>query len=133
MNIRPSCFGLTFGIFDKSTTENQVALIEEDGGKVSPSDQEDIKLEVEDINKYIDSVNIKFNFLEKNGLNLNKDYYAEMIKSRNLAKDNYTPINEPQKLEEKYQKVIDLLPYASDKFLEDIYRKLKSMKDIQSL
>ena len=70
---------------------------------------------------------------EEKGILLDENYYADMIKKRNLAKDNYVPIQEPQKLEEKYQKVIDLLPYSSDKFLEDIYKKLKAMKDIQTL
>lgn len=70
---------------------------------------------------------------EEKGILLDSDYYADMIKKRNLAKDNYVPIQEPQKLEEKYQKICDLLPYASDKFLDDIHSKLKSMKDIQSL
>ncbi len=70
---------------------------------------------------------------EEKGILLDKHYYAEMIKKRNLAKDNYIPIQETPKLEEKYQKVVDLLPYASDKFLEDIYKKLKTTKEIQSI
>jgi len=70
---------------------------------------------------------------EEKGILLDNNYYADMIKKRNLAKDNYVPMQEPQILEEKYKKICDLLPYASDKFLEDIHSKLKSMKDIQSL
>jgi len=70
---------------------------------------------------------------EEKGVLLNSDYYVEMIKKRNLAKDNYIPIDNPIKLEEKYQKVCDLLPYASDRFLEDIYNKLKALKELQTL
>jgi len=70
---------------------------------------------------------------EEKGILLNEKYYAEMIKRRNLAKDNYTPVMEPKKLPKKHQDILDLLPYASDRFLEDIYQKLKRLKEIQSL
>ena len=57
----------------------------------------------------------------------------ENIKRRNLAKKNYTPPKEVKELPKKYQAIVDLLPYASDKFLEDIYKKLKTMKEIQTI
>lgn len=125
LNIKPSCFGLTYNVFDRLSHDNEIAYIEEN--------KEDFHEDVESLNKYIDSVNTNLKLLEKNGLDVNKDYYAEMIKKRNLAKENYVPVQEPKKLDEKYQRVVELLPYASDTFLNELYKKLKAIKELQTL
>ena len=75
----------------------------------------------------------KIKKMEEIGLFLDKSYYASIIKRRNQQIKTYTPNQEIKELPKKYQAIVDLLPYASDKFLEDIYKKLKTMKEIQTI
>lgn len=109
LKIKPSSFDLTIGHVD---IEN-ISYFEDNS---NTSDIQKELLEIEQIGLFID-----------------KDYYAKVIKTRNQQIKNYTPMQKTQKLEPKYQKVIDLLPYASDKFLNDIHGKLKAMKELQTL
>jgi len=71
--------------------------------------------------------------MEEKGVKFDTEYYAQNIKRRNLAKSTYTPEKEVKELPQKYQDIVDLLPYASDKFLNDIHNKLKTIKELQTL
>jgi transcriptional regulator with XRE-family HTH domain len=71
--------------------------------------------------------------MEEKGVKFDTEYYAQNIKKRNLAKSTYTPEKEVKELPQKYQDIVDLLPYASDQFLNDIYKKLKTIKELQTL
>ena len=129
LNIKPSCVGLVLP---------SIELIEKNTERLENN------LDEETVNEYLSQnkewheerkalLDKRITVLEEKGINLNKEYYAKNIKQRNLAKKNYTPVKEVKELPKKLQDVVDLLPYASDKFLEDIKTKLKAMKDIQTL
>jgi len=85
---------------------------------------------------------IKENFIKlENSINeLDINYYAKIIKKRNEEIKNYTPDYELKEVDisslndnPKHKKIIELLPYASDKFLDTIYHKLEQTKAIQQL
>ena len=94
---------------------------------------EKIKEKYEKHNNFAKPLNERLRIMEEKGINLNKEYYAKAIKSRNLAKENFIPPQQPKNIDKKYQEIIDLLPYASDNFLKELTAKLKAMKDIQKL
>jgi len=129
LNIKPSCVGLVLPSIEP--IERNIERLENN------LDEKAVKEYLRQSKEHFEERKALFDkritILEENGINLNKEYYAENIKRRNLAKKNYTPIKEVKELPKKFQDIVDLLPYASDKFLEDIHSKLKSMKDIQTL
>ncbi|CAA6802551.1 MAG: Unknown protein [uncultured Sulfurovum sp.] len=129
LNIKPSCVGLTL-----PTIEPIERKMERLGANLSDDAiKEYVKQNKEHFEERKEMLDKRVFIMEEKGINLNNEYYAENIKQRNLAKKNYTPVKEVKELPKKYQDIVDLLPYASDKFLEDIHNKLKTMKEIQSL
>lgn len=72
------------------------------------------------------------NKAEKNGINLTHEYYAEIIKQRNNP-DIVTPNTQKETIPDKYKDIIELLPYASDSFIENLKKKLISLKEAQQL
>jgi len=73
----------------------------------------------------------KVNDLEINGIKFDKEFYIENIKKRNLAKINYKPQVENKYLTARHQDILDLLPYAPEKFINDMYEKLKYFKNLE--
>ena len=129
LNIKPSCVGLTLPSIEPK--EPNLERLEK------KLDKNAIDEHLKQNQEYFEERKALFDkrivILEKKGINLNVEYYAENIKRRNLAKKNYTPPKEVKELPKKYQAIVDLFPYASDKFLNDIYSRLKTMKEIQSI
>jgi len=75
----------------------------------------------------------RINSLEEKGIKIDKIYYAENIKRRNLAKINYKPNEETKKIPTKYKDILDLLPFAPEKFINDIHKKLKAFRELQKI
>jgi transcriptional regulator with XRE-family HTH domain len=129
LKLKPSCIGLTLPTIEpiEKKIERLKADLDEDALK------EYLKQNKEHFEERKEILDKSVAILEEKGINLNAEYYAEHIKRRNLAKKNYTPVIETPKIPKRHQDILDLLPYASDKFLDDIYQKLRTMKEIQSL
>lgn len=121
LNIKPS----TIELFTPCIEDN-LSHLEGDTTKYT-QDNKDF------FNERLGKLDRRINILEEKGVMLDSGYYASAIKSRNLAKENYTPTQNTPKLDARYQAILDLLPYASDSFLEDITTKLQTLKDIQKL
>ncbi len=61
---------------------------------------------------------------EENGFNITPAYYAENVKKKNEHKNmNILP--------EKHRKVVELLPYATDNFIDTLIEKLEIIKKAQ--
>ena len=134
LNIRPSCLGFhRKNIIELQNLEDSIKYLEITETQAIEEKINKLKDKYEKHNNFAKPLNERLQNIENNGLNLDREYYAKAIKNRNLAKENYTPTNEHQKIDKRYQVILDLLPYASDTFLEDITTKLKAMKDIQKL
>lgn len=127
LNVKPSCIGLTTPSLGKYKPYEERDGITKEIVQACNEENEPFH------NERLKNFDTRIEILEEKGIMLDNVYYANAIKSRNLAKDNYTPIIEAPKLDTKYQNILDLLPYAPDSFLEDITAKLQALKDIQKL
>lgn len=105
LNIKPSCMGLTL---------NEMEL-------------KKIFFSVE-----IKNLENRFLTLETNGINISKEYYASIIKQRNQP-EIITPDTQKEAIPNKYKEILELLPYASDNFLQNLKNKLLEMKKAQQL
>lgn len=74
----------------------------------------------------------KLNELEKTGLEITPSYYASIIKKRNNP-ETLTPNLITDTLPKNHKKLIDLLPYASDEFINEVIEILEKKKNLSKL
>lgn len=77
-------------------------------------------------------LNDKLNKLEKTGLEITPSYYASIIKKRNNP-ETLTPKLITDTLPKSHKKLIDLLPYASDEFINEVIKILEKKKNLSKL
>lgn len=75
---------------------------------------------------------IIINELEKTGLEITPSYYASIIKKRNNP-ETLTPKLITDTLPKNHKKLIDLLPYASDEFINEVIEILEKKKNLSKL
>ncbi len=83
-------------------------------------------------NKEINNLEHRYNKLLSDGLEITPEYYAQIIKRRNQPK-KITPNIEKEMIPQKHKEILELLPYASDSFLEKLKKKLISLKEVQQV
>ncbi|MCZ6133635.1 helix-turn-helix transcriptional regulator [Campylobacter ureolyticus] len=74
----------------------------------------------------------KLNELKKTGLEITPSYYASIIKKRNNP-ETLTPKLITDTLPKNHKKLIDLLPYASDEFINEVIEILEKKKNLSKL
>lgn len=74
----------------------------------------------------------RFLTLETNGLNITPEYYALIIKQRNQP-EIITPDTQKESIPDKYKEILELLPYASDSFIQNLKNKLLELKKAQQI
>jgi transcriptional regulator with XRE-family HTH domain len=67
-----------------------------------------------------------------NGLDINKSYYVSIIKQRNQP-EIITPDTQKEAIPDKYKEILELLPYASDSFTQNLKNKLLELKNTQQI
>ena len=66
------------------------------------------------------------------GLDITPDYYASIIKQRNQP-EIITPDTQKESIPDKYKEILELLPYASDSFTQNLKNKLLELKKAQQI
>lgn len=69
---------------------------------------------------------------ETKGINLTREYYASIIKQRNQP-EIITPDTQKEAIPDKYKEILELLPYASDSFTQNLKNKLLELKKAQQI
>lgn len=82
--------------------------------------------DIQETIKYKDDID----FWNKNGLNITPEYYASIIKKRNMP-EKITPLNTLSDIPPKHQELLELLKFAPDSFTDEIIKKLKEIKKLQ--
>lgn len=67
-----------------------------------------------------------------NGLDITTKYYASIIKQRNQP-EIITPDTQKESIPDKYKEILELLPYASDSFTQNLKNKLLELKKAQQI
>lgn len=67
-----------------------------------------------------------------NGLDITTKYYASIIKQRNQP-EIITPDTQKEAIPDKYKEILELLPYASDSFTQNLKNKLLELKKAQQI
>lgn len=60
------------------------------------------------------------------------EYYAQIIKQRNQP-EIITPDTQKESIPDKYKEILELLPYASDNFTQNLKKKLLELKKAQQI
>lgn len=74
-------------------------------------------------------------FIETNnisGIEIHPRLYAEYIKLRNTPLE-ITPDTQKKSIPDKYKEILELLPYASDSFIQNLKNKLLELKKAQQI
>lgn len=66
------------------------------------------------------------------GLDITPEYYAQIIKQRNQP-EIITPDTQKESIPDKYKEILELLPYASDSFTQNLKNKLLELKKAQQI
>lgn len=119
---------------NKNDSYNNFLILEK--LKIKPSC---IELSIEEL-KYkavfndnkIENLKERFDKLSLEGLNINREYYASIIRQRNQPK-NITPNTQKGIIPDKYKEILELLPYAPDSFIQNLKKKLINLKEVQEI
>ena len=109
-------------------------------GRINESKMENsiVELIYEDIQGYKKSIVISFDIFKKyfnandNIIAITPDYYASIIKQRNQP-EIITPDTQKESIPDKYKEILELLPYASDSFTQNLKNKLLELKKAQQI
>lgn len=83
-------------------------------------------------NKIIITIQKEVYYKIINGKDITHDYYASIIKQRNQP-EIITPDTQKESIPDKYKEILELLPYASDSFTQNLKNKLLELKKAQQI